>query len=384
MHNDNEKTAVGAAACVKNVNSDARNIPQTQQNGNTQMPQFTPRKQPKVKTKKIKVSETSPDGSVKSVSEIDIPIARTSYAPADYEYFAKLVIRELHIFNAAREGKAALFWYDGRIFRRCAKTNDERIMRAIAEIEGKVYAKVQKGMPDNGDPEKYAFMRKVERVVNEFYSEEPEGINVIKNTPTKARTLSERSIKEISTLVYANASYRTMGENTARRTCFADCVVDFSTPVGEVLEHSPQMIFTSYIDIAYKQPHDTKIYEECQKHLRLWANKDVDIQLLLGEVYGYCIYNGNDMDKIIYFAEGNEDGDKDGGNNGKSTMLGALRHMLGAENCCTVAFQNLKQGSFHVSQLPGKYANIVDDMSGKTIEDNDFLKAVAKRAARGD
>jgi P4 family phage/plasmid primase-like protien len=86
------------------------------------------------------------------------------------------------------------------------------------------------------------------------------------------------------------------------------------------------------------------------------------------EAFGYTLMNHCRYEKF-FICVGN-------GSNGKSVLLNVLRHVLSAENHCSI--QPSKFGkSFSVAQLDGHLANIVSELPAKSVLPDDMVKIMA-------
>ena len=103
------------------------------------------------------------------------------------------------------------------------------------------------------------------------------------------------------------------------------------------------------------------------------ACADMEIRLLLEECIGYCFYRRNELGKAFILT-----GDK---NNGKSTFLDVVKHILGEQNISALDLKELGD-RFSTSMMFGKLANIGDDIG------DDFLQgsqvAVFKKIVTGN
>jgi len=93
------------------------------------------------------------------------------------------------------------------------------------------------------------------------------------------------------------------------------------------------------------------------------CEKDV---LGLQEFFGYCLARHHHFQKAFMLV-----GD---GANGKSTVLGVLKALLGRENIASIPLQSLETNRFAAANLAGKLANIHADLPDKSLYQTGTLK----------
>lgn len=140
----------------------------------------------------------------------------------------------------------------------------------------------------------------------------------------------------------------------ARYIAFNNGVLDIVTM--DLLPFSSELVITNkipwnYIPGAYNELAD--------KTLNKLACGDAVIRALLEECIGYCFYRRNELGKAFILT-----GDK---NNGKSTFLDVLKHIMSDENISALDLKELGD-RFNTSMMFGKLANIGDDIG------DDFLQ----------
>lgn len=92
---------------------------------------------------------------------------------------------------------------------------------------------------------------------------------------------------------------------------------------------------------------------------------DNEVRKLILQMFGYCLYRDSSFRKAFILVGQRR--------NGKSTILRALRKMLGDENCSALDLNELSS-RFNSSTLYNKLANIGDDIEGNYIEDLGIFK----------
>lgn len=140
----------------------------------------------------------------------------------------------------------------------------------------------------------------------------------------------------------------------ARYIAFNNGVLDIVTM--DLLPFSSELVITNkipwnYVPGAYNELAD--------KTLNKLACGDAVIRALLEECIGYCFYRRNELGKAFILT-----GDK---NNGKSTFLDVLKHIMSDENISALDLKELGD-RFNTSMMFGKLANIGDDIG------DDFLQ----------
>ncbi len=131
---------------------------------------------------------------------------------------------------------------------------------------------------------------------------------------------------------------------------------------------TPEHIITNKINWQYNQ----KAYSELADGvLNKIACNDTQIRALLEEAIGYCFYRRNELGKAFILI-----GDK---NNGKSTFLSTLQHLLGDDNIASLDLKELGD-RFKTAELFGKLANIGDDIGDEFIAN----AAIFRKLVTGD
>lgn len=105
--------------------------------------------------------------------------------------------------------------------------------------------------------------------------------------------------------------------------------------------------------------------EVVEKILNKVSCNDESVKDLILEMFGYCLYRDSSFRKAFILVGQRR--------NGKSTILRALRKMLGSENCSALDLNELSS-RFNSSALYNKLANIGDDIEGNYIEDLGIFK----------
>ena len=136
----------------------------------------------------------------------------------------------------------------------------------------------------------------------------------------------------------------------------------------ELQGFTPEIIVTNKIPFDY----DPDAYSEItDRTLDKLACHDPNVRMLLEECIGYCFYRRNELRKSFILT-----GEKE---NGKSTFLSMVEHLLGECNVATLDLKDLGD-RFKTAQLVGKLANIGDDIGDEFIAN----PAVFKKLCSGN
>ena len=128
---------------------------------------------------------------------------------------------------------------------------------------------------------------------------------------------------------------------------------------------TPDIVITNKINFDY----DPSAYSDItDKTLDKIACGDPTIRSLLEECIGYCFYRRSEMRMAFILT-----GDK---NNGKSTYLSLIEHLLGHENITSLDLGELGD-RFRTAQLVGKLACIGDDIGDEFIANPNIFKKLS-------
>jgi putative DNA primase/helicase len=141
-------------------------------------------------------------------------------------------------------------------------------------------------------------------------------------------------------------------------TVLNNCILN--TVTCEVTHHTPDYITFSKLACDY-DPSAT--CTEWTEFLEYALPKHE--QLTLQELFGYCLVRGYPY-QVAFFLLGK-------GGNGKGAAMEVLRAMLGGDNCCAVALQDIGE-RFYAHDLYGRYAEISGDTSPKALLDTSTYK----------
>lgn len=160
-------------------------------------------------------------------------------------------------------------------------------------------------------------------------------------------------LKCTATGTYAHPNYLALG----------DSILDIKTM--EEYPYSPKWIMNNRIPYNYNPDAYSEVMD---RTLNKVACGQKDVRMLLEEMIGYSLYRGNTMQSaFILTGEGS---------NGKSTILNAIKRLLGKGNYVSLDLRELEE-RFPPAELYNKLANIGDDISAKYLDGSSvFKKAV--------
>lgn len=150
--------------------------------------------------------------------------------------------------------------------------------------------------------------------------------------------------------------------NNVEYICMQNGILDISTV--EFGPHTPDIRFLSKIPIDYDPKATCPVFD---RFLETTMPEQDDRDALV-EFMGYCLYRALPFHKSFILIGS--------GANGKSTFLGCLKAFLGKDNIASISLQELETGSFALTTLIGKLANIYPDLSSKAMMTTGKFKAL--------
>lgn len=154
--------------------------------------------------------------------------------------------------------------------------------------------------------------------------------------------------------------------SSANFIAFKNGIFDIETE--KMLPFDPSIVITNKINFDYIPDAYSELTDRTLDKL---ACHDKSIRMLLEEAIGYCFYRRNELRKCFILT-----GDKQ---NGKSTYLAMIEHLLGKENTASLDLKELGD-RFKTAELFGKLANIGDDIGDEFIPN----PAVFKKLVSGN
>ncbi len=152
----------------------------------------------------------------------------------------------------------------------------------------------------------------------------------------------------------------------ARYIAFRNGILDITS--GEMQPHTPEIVITNKIPWDYNPAASSTLVENTLNKI---SCGDMAIRALIEEMIGYCFYRSNAYQKSFLLAGG--------GDNGKSTLLDAIKAVLGENNISALDLKELGD-RFKTAEMFGKLANIGDDIGDEFIAN----PAIFKKVVSGD
>lgn len=154
--------------------------------------------------------------------------------------------------------------------------------------------------------------------------------------------------------------------NPPGQLCLLNGVLD--TETLELRPHEANSRFTVQLPVAYDEEADCPRFLRFQSEILTEEEARETIQMM----FGYCLVPGNPY-QVAFMNVGE-------GNNGKSTLLGVLKDMLGQDAISSETLQSLSHNRFAAASLWSKLANICADIPASPIQ----YTGVFKMATGGD
>lgn len=152
----------------------------------------------------------------------------------------------------------------------------------------------------------------------------------------------------------------------AQYIAFRNGILDIAS--GEMQPHTPEIVITNKIPWDYNPAASSTLVENTLNKI---ACSDPAIRALIEEMIGYCFYRSNAYKKSFLLVGG--------GDNGKSTLLDAIKAVLGENNISALDLKELGD-RFKTAEMFGKLANIGDDIGDEFIAN----PAIFKKVVSGD
>ena len=152
--------------------------------------------------------------------------------------------------------------------------------------------------------------------------------------------------------------------NPQGKLCLANGVLDMETL--SLSPHSPDQRFTLQLPTAYDAE------AACPRFLRFLEEilPEDEARETVQMLFGYCLVPGNWL-QVAFMLHG-------GGNNGKSTLFGALTALLGSDAISSETLQSLSMNRFAAANLWGKMANVCADIPSSPIPYTSVFKILKK------
>jgi P4 family phage/plasmid primase-like protien len=137
----------------------------------------------------------------------------------------------------------------------------------------------------------------------------------------------------------------------------------------ELLPHTPDYFSVGQVPYDYDPTAEAP---EFLKFIDTITKGNQTTALMLQEMFGYCIMDGNPKHKVFYLYG-------ETARNGKSTTAKILGGLIGLENISTLTLQQLSSDNTSIlTSLIGKQINIADEISSKFIDSSRFTSMSAE------
>lgn len=176
--------------------------------------------------------------------------------------------------------------------------------------------------------------------------------------------LKEKQRKEILKFIKLKSwiPYSELNKNW-NEIVFKNGVLNLST--GKLVEHSPSVYNTIYIDCNYVQ--DASYSKQIDDFFNQISSKNEMKKNLLYEIIGCCLLRKNIFSKF-FICYGN-------GQTGKSTYLKLINNLIGDKNTAHLSLNDLSE-KYMACELFGKLVNLGDDIPYYLSETADLKKLV--------
>jgi putative DNA primase/helicase len=132
---------------------------------------------------------------------------------------------------------------------------------------------------------------------------------------------------------------------------------------GDIHPQSPDLYYTFKSDVAFNAA------ATCPKW-RIFLNQvlpNKDEQLLLAEIFGYCLTPDTSLHKgFLFYGQGS---------NGKSVVTQVLEALLGEENCGALELNDFKS-QFKVAELRNKLINVSGEIAADGLVEDTTIKKI--------
>lgn len=181
---------------------------------------------------------------------------------------------------------------------------------------------------------------------------------MIKHIPNLNRSKRTEVLSYLSILIREDVK-----PADARYIAFNNGVYDLVEDT--IVPFSPSLVITNKIPWDYVPGAYSEL---CDKTLNKMSCVDSEIRALLEECVGYCFYRRSELRKFFVLT-----GERQ---NGKSTFLAMVEHLLGKDNISALDVKELSE-RFKTATLFGKLANIGDDIDDEFIPNTGTLKKLS-------
>ena len=132
---------------------------------------------------------------------------------------------------------------------------------------------------------------------------------------------------------------------------------------GDLYPHSPDFYYTFKPGVSFNSAATCPRWKDflCQ------VLPDKNEQLLLAEIFGYCLTPDTSLHKgFLFFGQGS---------NGKSVVTTVLEALLGEENCGALELNDFKS-QFKVAELSNKLVNLSGEIAADGLVEDSIIKRI--------
>lgn len=131
--------------------------------------------------------------------------------------------------------------------------------------------------------------------------------------------------------------------------------------------HSSKIFTLNQINATYIESN--YINQDVENFLDDITSKNSNRKKALLEIIGYSMTSNVDLQKaFIFFGASAE--------NGKSTLLEILSHLIGRNNISHVSIHNLQKGKFYAAEIKDKLLNTVAELPRTSLESVEIFKSI--------
>ncbi len=188
---------------------------------------------------------------------------------------------------------------------------------------------------------------------------------------SRVKALLQRTIGEQTRTHWANETVGHIQRSTyvSRESfnppgalCLENGVLDLESRM--LRDHAAEPRYTRHLPVVFDPGATCPAFLQFLEEVQPAEDAREIVQL----VFGYCLAPGNWLQRAFMFTGG--------GNNGKSTLEGVLKDLLGPDNVAAMTLQALSDNRFATASLYGKLANIVADLPNAPVRHTGIFKAL--------
>jgi P4 family phage/plasmid primase-like protien len=135
---------------------------------------------------------------------------------------------------------------------------------------------------------------------------------------------------------------------------------------GKLQPHSPDFRFRYLLKYDYDPKAECPMWEHMLKTI---TSSAPHLMETLEEYFGYAIVGGRYKYRKALVLSG-------AGNNGKSTLISALKKVFGIENISSASIEEIKVDKFKAAELDGKLLSLSNEQGPDVFTDSNIFKAL--------